>query len=640
MCGLVGAIAFGKLNKKDEKVRQRLMRYLSTELLLETEERGGDATGSAVLFTDGNFTGIKRGDQSSKWLSKFGKGKTHYGSLLEIWRKHTHPAKVFIGHCRKGTVGDKEDNENNHPIKIRNIVGVHNGVIRNADEIQKQLGCKRDGEVDSEMIFRLMHHFTNSGTEPFTMDIIEQIISRLTGAFAVMSFNADNLSQMPIFRDGRPLEMILIKDLSLLIIVSESKFWSRVHFRYERMVAYGEVNLPSLLDMKIEKEMLSDDTAVIFDLTKKCTADTSIDDLGEYKKIPRNNKIWTTTAALSVSNRSGVYNYTSGQKMAETEKDKIESKKKIEEKEKEEAAKKLKDKVNKDTKSADKKTDKSDSEDEDGTKKRVFNNISRKYELVTVSNPTKLGHDKSVVIPVDATNDEHEESKDIKVTFEKDIPGQETTNDKLEIEDSTMYTESEKDVIGSEDENIIDIDNKDLEVKEVDMSVEDPEAVGQANKQYDNDVNKGYADIETLLNDINVRSENTANEIGIKVIANRVARVQWIKGFILGWSFREKKISESDTSDVKKELREKHIVGLKSMAIILAQFFSRTKSEGRKQAKKSDKALTALALNHIEKNSGLDMDKLSSVFNSYEADKIKEVHNVLTTAMKASNKGE
>ena len=442
MCGIVGALAFGKLSKRDEKIRQRLMRYLTSELVLETEERGIDATGAVALFTDGNYAGIKRGEASGKFLAKFGISKERYGSLLEIWRQHDYPAKVYLGHCRKGTIGDKEDNENNHPIKIKNIVGVHNGVIRNDEEIQKHMGCKRDGKVDSELIFRMFDHFTNFGKEPFTMDMLEKVIARLTGAFAVLAFNADNLNQLPMFCDGRPLEMILIKDLSLMIIVSELKFWNRVHFRYERMLEYGEVKLPSLLDMKIEKKAFPDDSAAIFDLNIKCTTGTEIKDLGEFKKIPRDNKVWTTTAALNTSNRIGTASYANGQKMAENE---------TENKRAEEAKRKL---AEEDSKKAEKEeADGNKAEQsEDADKRRVFNKLTKKYETKGTTNPTILGKTESKIIPIASVN-EIDDKKEIKNKSEEDQVGEETVSNKLELEDRTDYTierESEKGEIDPE----------------------------------------------------------------------------------------------------------------------------------------------------------------------------------------------
>jgi len=159
MCGIVGALAFGKLNRRKENGRQKMMRYVTRKLLLATESRGKDATGAAILFDDGNYIGVKRGDKASDFLSKLGKNKECYGGLLEVWKKcwkqDKLPVRVYLGHTRSLTQGPKEYNENNHPIKIGNLVGVHNGTIKNDSNIFRNLGCKRDGKVDSEAIFRL-----------------------------------------------------------------------------------------------------------------------------------------------------------------------------------------------------------------------------------------------------------------------------------------------------------------------------------------------------------------------------------------------------------------------------------------------------------------------------------------------------
>lgn len=63
-------------------------------------------------------------------------------------------AKWFVGHLRYATHGRPDDNRNNHPIPHANIVGVHNGVLRNHNEILKKTG-REDPKaiVDSEAIF-------------------------------------------------------------------------------------------------------------------------------------------------------------------------------------------------------------------------------------------------------------------------------------------------------------------------------------------------------------------------------------------------------------------------------------------------------------------------------------------------------
>ncbi|KKN06410.1 hypothetical protein LCGC14_1077500, partial [marine sediment metagenome] len=445
MCGIVVALAFGKLSEKDEIIRQGIMQYLTTELLIATEERGKDATGAAILFDDGKYAGLKRGQRATDYLSMFGESKEWYGSLLKIWREHKTHTRIYLGHCRAATVGDKEDNENNHPIKIGNLVGIHNGVIKNSDEIFKNLGCKRDGKVDSEAIFRLFEHYTNSGKEPFTTEMIQNIVNRLDGQFAITLFNADNPYQIPIFRDGRPVEFVLLKEFGILLILSEEKFWNKIHFRYARWPKYYPdlcgMDLPAFLNKKlIEKKSLPDDSAMIFDLTRQVTEDTTIDDLGEWSKIERNNKIWTATTTAAATHSSN-RNYSSGYP------------------------------YNKPTIPDDKKED---------PKRRVFNKLTKKYTVK--GGDTELQEDESAIISVD-TDDKVkvEKGTNTKSTTtalvttdseqgvgndseDKDTDEQKDSESSVDIDDKTTYAESKK-----SDDKIIDIDPKDIKITGVDM---------------------------------------------------------------------------------------------------------------------------------------------------------------------------
>jgi predicted glutamine amidotransferase len=69
-------------------------------------------------------------------------------------------SKWFVGHTRWATHGSPENLLNNHPIRHGNIVGVHNGVIRNYRDVLAETGrWDSDAEVDSEAIFAAVNRF-------------------------------------------------------------------------------------------------------------------------------------------------------------------------------------------------------------------------------------------------------------------------------------------------------------------------------------------------------------------------------------------------------------------------------------------------------------------------------------------------
>jgi amidophosphoribosyltransferase len=306
MCGIVGVLAHGAFEtKKEENIRQEAMIYLTTELLQLTQARGKDATGVATLFEDGDYMGLKMGVSAQEFVTRFGEKETDYEGFLNVWRKKVRPARIVIGHCRKPSTlvgAGTEDNNNNHPIKVGDIVGLHNGTLTNHDKIFENLKCGRDSKVDSEAIFRLLDHLTNKGTEPFSMPVLQETCRRLGGTYSVLTFNGNNPFQLAGFRDGRPMEFALIKPLKLFLIASEKDYIKIAITRYNKM-AYlyqlGRQKFPGLKKSDIEFGTTIDDSIYLFDVTQEVTPETKLVNLYQTEKIPRNNKLWGKTTATN-----------------------------------------------------------------------------------------------------------------------------------------------------------------------------------------------------------------------------------------------------------------------------------------------------------------------------------------------------
>lgn len=294
MCGIIGAMTFNGDLAVSEKIRREAAIFIITELLQLTQTRGKDATGISTLFEDGSYIGLKMGIPSIEFISKFGGKETDYDGFLKLWRKEEKTFKIFLGHCRKSSVGNSWDNVNNHPIKVGDIVGVHNGTLTNYEKIFDNLGCKRDGEVDSEAIFRLLNHFSNDGKDPFSEEMIHEVATRLQGNYAVMAFNGNNPYQLASFRDARPIEMALIKPLNMVFIASESKFLKQAVYRLNKQIHIYNT-FPEELHLSeenVEYKMMIDDSMSIFDLTLEITEETKIEELFHSKKVLLSDKIW------------------------------------------------------------------------------------------------------------------------------------------------------------------------------------------------------------------------------------------------------------------------------------------------------------------------------------------------------------
>jgi glucosamine 6-phosphate synthetase-like amidotransferase/phosphosugar isomerase protein len=124
-----------------------LERTLAAQALLAgIAERGADAVGYAYRSPGGPVTVHKQRSGASELLDQISIPASATEALV---------------HVRDYTKGHPTIAANNHPIRHGAVVGVHNGIILNDDELLAELGCARAEPgmtVDSEAIFALAAH--------------------------------------------------------------------------------------------------------------------------------------------------------------------------------------------------------------------------------------------------------------------------------------------------------------------------------------------------------------------------------------------------------------------------------------------------------------------------------------------------
>jgi glutamine phosphoribosylpyrophosphate amidotransferase len=131
----------------------RLDRTLAAQALLAAiAERGADAVGYAYRTPGAPHAAVV-------------KQRTPASSLLE---RVSVPdmASELLAHVRDYTKGHPSIEANNHPVRHGPIVGIHNGIILNDDELLADHSCARAEPrmtVDSEAIFAVAAHSRNDG---------------------------------------------------------------------------------------------------------------------------------------------------------------------------------------------------------------------------------------------------------------------------------------------------------------------------------------------------------------------------------------------------------------------------------------------------------------------------------------------
>jgi glucosamine 6-phosphate synthetase-like amidotransferase/phosphosugar isomerase protein len=135
MCGIAGYSLSGSTTVERTLAAQALLAGIA--------ERGADAVGYAHRCPGGPVEIHKQRSGASALLEQV---------LLP------HDATEVLVHVRDYTKGHPRIEANNHPIRHGAVVGVHNGIIFNDDELMERHGFERAEPlmtVDSEAIFAL-----------------------------------------------------------------------------------------------------------------------------------------------------------------------------------------------------------------------------------------------------------------------------------------------------------------------------------------------------------------------------------------------------------------------------------------------------------------------------------------------------
>lgn len=222
MCGILG-MAFQKgHNMKNSQEVQLILR----RLFIESKRRGSDATGVAFINLQ-NAAVIKQHIPATDFVeTKFYNKMITDRVIMEGAYKNLHKEPLIIlGHTRAKTKGTQLNRHNNHPIIANKVIGVHNGVIVNDDDLfhRHESNVERKARVDSEVIFRLIDFYSNGVNKPM-IKAIKRTTKQLVGGFACAAVNVAEPWLMYLFRGGGPIEIYRYPERGLIIFAS-SKFF-------------------------------------------------------------------------------------------------------------------------------------------------------------------------------------------------------------------------------------------------------------------------------------------------------------------------------------------------------------------------------------------------------------------------------
>ena len=181
MCGIAGYSLSGASGVDRTLAAQALLAGIA--------ERGADAVGYAWRGGDGQISVHKR--------------RSGAAALLDEMRVPREAMQALV-HVRDYTKGHPTIEANNHPIRHGAIVGIHNGIIDNDEEIFAEFAFRRAEPrmtVDSEAILALVE-----------WDDSPRVLERLRGTMATAWLDERKPDTVQVARAiGRPLWIGLAK---------------------------------------------------------------------------------------------------------------------------------------------------------------------------------------------------------------------------------------------------------------------------------------------------------------------------------------------------------------------------------------------------------------------------------------------
>ena len=241
MCGIAG-YSLGLDSRVERTVAARA-------LLAGIAERGADAVGYA-----------HRQPGSAITIHKQCSGAT---ALLDRIRVPEEVTQLLV-HVRDYTKGHPSLSANNHPIRHGAVVGIHNGIIENDDELFDEHGIARaepDMTVDSEIIFALAERSRGRTAEA---------LQKLYGSMAAAWLD-----------EGRP-ELLLARGMGRPLWLGVGKrelFFASTKLALELVESYA--------DLKLRKSQLGEGVVTAVENGKVVARDTFSPDLSfEEEPLP------------------------------------------------------------------------------------------------------------------------------------------------------------------------------------------------------------------------------------------------------------------------------------------------------------------------------------------------------------------
>jgi hypothetical protein len=220
MCGIFGVIA------KEEKYDRRELVKILEDIAKLSQVRGKDSSGLAYRFESKKQINVLKGPVSIDQLLRTKEYKVLKNQILSE-NKTDSTSSVFaaLGHARLVTNGSQLEDVNNQPVVKDGIVGIHNGIIVNEDELwNKYPVLRREYEIDTEVIYAVFKYHLKKLNN--SLAAIKQTNSELFGTVSTGFMIADR-GEFVVYTNNGSL-YVLTNRKDIFIYASEKDILNRL----------------------------------------------------------------------------------------------------------------------------------------------------------------------------------------------------------------------------------------------------------------------------------------------------------------------------------------------------------------------------------------------------------------------------